>query len=88
MQVRMKIVELPQRSALSLIRFYKYAVSPHLPGACRYTPTCSEYAATAIERFGAARGGAMALKRVLRCNPFHQGGYDPVPSAVSQEDIK
>ena len=84
----MKLLELPQRSALALIKLYKGAVSPYLPGACRYTPTCSEYAAIAIKRFGAARGSAMALKRVLRCNPFHKGGYDPVPSAVSQEDIK
>ena len=84
----MKLLELPRRSALSLIRLYKGAVSPHLPGACRYTPTCSEYAAVAIERYGAARGGVMALKRVLRCNPFHSGGYDPVPSVYSQEDLK
>ncbi len=71
-----------------MIRFYKGAVSPHLPAACRYTPSCSEYAKLAVERFGAVKGGAMALKRVLRCNPFHEGGYDPVPSAMSQEDIK
>ena len=84
----MKLLELPKKSALGFIKLYKGAVSPYLPGACRYTPTCSEYAATAIERYGIARGGAMAMKRILRCNPFHRGGYDPVPSALSQEDIK
>ncbi|MBR4234485.1 MAG: membrane protein insertion efficiency factor YidD [Clostridia bacterium] len=75
----MKLKQLPARSALSLIRFYKGAVSPYLPGACRFTPTCSEYAAQAIQRFGACSGGVMAAKRVLRCNPFCKGGYDPVP---------
>jgi hypothetical protein len=84
----MKLLEVPQRTALGLIKLYKGAVSPYLPGACRYTPTCSEYAAAAIRRFGAARGGVMALKRILRCNPFHEGGYDPVPTAVSEEDMK
>ena len=64
---------------LALIRFYKGAISPYLPNACRYTPTCSEYAAQAIEKYGAFKGGFMALKRILRCNPFHKGGYDPVP---------
>ena len=62
-----------------MIRFYKAAISPYLPNACRYTPTCSEYAAQAIEKYGALKGGFMALKRILRCNPFHKGGYDPVP---------
>jgi len=84
----MKLLEVPQRTALGLIKLYKGAVSPYLPGTCRYTPTCSEYAAAAIRRFGAARGGVMALKRILRCNPFHEGGYDPVPTAVSEEDMK
>ena len=84
----MKLIELPRRSALTLIRFYKGAVSPHLPAACRYTPTCSEYAATAIQRFGLLRGGAMACRRIARCNPFHEGGYDPVPSPIPQEDVK
>ena len=84
----MKLIELPRRTAISLLKLYKGAVSPHLPAACRYTPTCSEYAATAIGRFGLVRGGAMAVKRIARCNPFHGGGYDPVPSADWQEDMK
>lgn len=64
---------------LKLIRFYQLAISPHLPPSCRYVPTCSEYGYEAIERYGAIRGGWMTVKRVLRCNPFVKGGYDPVP---------
>jgi len=64
---------------LALIRFYQKALSPYLGKNCRYTPTCSQYAAEAIQKYGALRGGWMALRRILRCNPFHKGGYDPVP---------
>lgn len=61
------------------IKFYKRAISPYLPKACRFTPTCSVYAIEAIEKFGAIRGTLLAAYRVLRCNPFCRGGYDPVP---------
>jgi len=61
------------------IRAYQKTVSKLLPPACRFTPTCSEYAAQAIERYGSARGSALAAKRLLRCHPWHPGGYDPVP---------
>ena len=64
---------------LSLLRFYKTRVSPGLPSACRYTPTCSEYAMEAIERHGVLRGVWLATRRVVSCNPFSRGGYDPVP---------
>ncbi len=64
---------------IGLIRGYKILISPLLPPACRFQPTCSEYAMEAIERFGIFRGGGMAIMRVLRCHPFHPGGYDPVP---------
>ena len=65
---------------LAMIRFYRKHLSPRKRRpACRYTPTCSQYALTAIERYGALKGGAMALRRLLRCNPFRRGGYDPVP---------
>ncbi|HEX9437546.1 MAG TPA: membrane protein insertion efficiency factor YidD [Candidatus Limnocylindria bacterium] len=64
---------------LWILRWYKRAVSPMLPPACRYTPTCSEYAMEAIERYGAVRGSLLALRRVLSCHPFARGGYDPVP---------
>ena len=63
---------------LWLLRGYKWAISPLLPPACRYVPTCSEYATEAVERYGALRGGLMALLRLLRCHPFAHGGYDPV----------
>jgi putative membrane protein insertion efficiency factor len=66
---------------LALIRFYQRYITPHTPGCCRFRPTCSQYARVAIERFGAWRGGWMAIKRILRCNPFCKGGYDPVPEA-------
>jgi uncharacterized protein len=63
---------------LRLLRGYKWAISPMFPPACRYVPTCSEYAMEAVERYGAVRGGWMALMRLLRCHPFARGGYDPV----------
>lgn len=64
---------------LRVIRFYQRAVSPLFPPRCRYIPTCSEYALEAVEKYGAAKGAFLALKRFLRCHPFHKGGYDPVP---------
>jgi hypothetical protein len=67
-----------QRAMLQLLRAYKWAVSPTFPPSCRYTPTCSEYAMEAIERFGVLRGGMMSAARLLRCHPFVKGGYDPV----------
>lgn len=62
-----------------LIRFYQGAISPHFPPACRYTPTCSQYAVEAITRYGIFKGGLLALKRILRCHPWGGSGYDPVP---------
>ncbi|PKL25837.1 MAG: membrane protein insertion efficiency factor YidD [Spirochaetae bacterium HGW-Spirochaetae-3] len=62
----------------AIIRFYRVALSPLKPRSCRYYPTCSAYALDAIGRYGAGRGSLMALKRILRCNPLHPGGFDPV----------
>ena len=67
-----------QRVTLWLLRGYKWLISPLFPPACRYLPTCSEYAMEAVERFGVLRGGFMVLARLLRCHPFRKGGYDPV----------
>ena len=63
---------------LQLLRAYKWAISPLFPPACRFVPTCSEYAMEAVERYGALRGGWMAIARILRCHPFARAGYDPV----------
>ena len=64
--------------ALWLLRSYKRWVSPALPASCRYVPTCSEYAAEAVDRYGVVRGTTIAAWRLLRCHPFVKGGYDPV----------
>jgi len=70
--------EQPRKAALFVLRAYKWAISPMFLPACRYRPTCSEYAMEAIDRFGVMRGGVMAVWRLLRCHPFVNGGYDPV----------
>lgn len=70
--------------ALLLIRFYQRCISPLFPAKCRFYPTCSAYAFTAIERFGFFRGGWLALKRILKCHPFHPGGVDPVPEKLDR----
>ncbi|WP_407398805.1 membrane protein insertion efficiency factor YidD [Treponema sp.] len=62
-----------------LIRFYQVCISPLLPDCCRYTPSCSQYAIEAIRKHGPLKGFYLAVRRILRCNPFHEGGYDPVP---------
>ena len=77
-------------AVLTLLHFYKWLISPWLPPACRYVPTCSEYAAEAVERFGPLRGGYMAARRLLRCHPFSKGGLDPVvrPSTDSMAEVE
>lgn len=65
--------------ALALIRFYQKCISPFFPAKCKYYPTCSCYAVTAIQRFGFIRGSLLAVWRILRCNPWSLGGIDPVP---------
>lgn len=64
---------------LFLIRFYRVVLSPLKPPSCRYIPTCSEYAMIAVEKYGVKKGSILAVRRILRCHPFHEGGYDPVP---------
>ncbi len=63
---------------LALLRVYKRGLSPWLPSACRFYPTCSEYMMEAVARYGACRGILLGLRRLLRCHPFHEGGFDPV----------
>ncbi|ACK71246.1 protein of unknown function DUF37 [Gloeothece citriformis PCC 7424] len=64
---------------IGLIRGYRTFISPLFPPSCRFQPTCSQYGIEAIERFGAIKGAWLTLGRILRCHPFHPGGYDPVP---------
>lgn len=66
------------RVAILLLRVFKYAISPILPPACRFTPTCSEYTADAINQYGVLKGAFLGIRRLLRCHPFSTGGYDPV----------
>lgn len=70
---------------LFFIRFYQRAISPHFPAVCRFTPTCSAYAAEAITRFGALKGTWLALRRIIRCRPGGGYGYDPVPEKISKK---
>lgn len=65
---------------LFLLRGYRRFISPMKRPCCRYTPTCSQYAMEAIEKHGACKGGFLAVRRVCRCHPFHEGGFDPVPT--------
>ena len=64
---------------MGLIQFYRYAISPLIPPRCRYTPTCSQYALEAIQKYGAVKGGWLAAKRIARCHPWGGHGHDPVP---------
>lgn len=68
-----------KRILMAVILFYQKQISPFLGKNCRFSPTCSQYALQAIQKYGALRGGWLTLKRILRCNPFCKGGYDPVP---------
>ena len=70
-----------RQALIALIKLYRYAISPYLAPSCRYTPSCSSYAIEAVERFGIFRGSWMAVRRISRCHPWHEGGYDPVPDS-------
>ena len=70
---------LPAKLLMVLVRVYQLFVSPLLPPACRFEPSCSRYAMQALREHGALRGAWLAVRRLLRCHPFHPGGYDPVP---------
>jgi putative membrane protein insertion efficiency factor len=61
------------------IKLYKMIISPLLPSSCRFYPTCSQYAIEALDKYGFLKGSILALKRILKCHPFHSGGFDPIP---------
>ena len=67
-----------KKFVISILRFYKKFISPALPDSCRFYPTCSEYAATSVEKYGVLKGSIKSIYRIIRCNPFNKGGYDPV----------
>lgn len=77
--MRFTIANLPARSVLLVIRIYQKLISPMLGNNCRFSPTCSEYSAQAIDKYGIVRGGILAIKRISKCHPFHPGGIDDVP---------
>lgn len=64
---------------IGVIRFYQIVISPLKPPTCRFYPTCSHYGLETVKRFGALKGGWLAIKRIVKCHPFHPGGFDPVP---------
>ena len=68
-----------KRILIALVKFYRSAISPYTKPSCRFSPTCSEYAMEALEKYGALKGTWLTLKRLSKCHPFHKGGYDPVP---------
>lgn len=71
------VAELPRLVLIGLVRAYQLVVSPHLPSSCRYTPSCSEYAIGALQRYGACKGAILSVHRLLRCHPWGGHGYDP-----------
>ncbi|NTW29204.1 MAG: membrane protein insertion efficiency factor YidD [Coriobacteriia bacterium] len=73
------MLSLPRLGLILLIRIYQKFISPAFPPSCRFSPTCSTYALTSIERYGVFKGGWLALRRIGRCHPWNPGGYDPVP---------
>ena len=72
-------MSLAARFLLMLIRAYQYVLSPYFGTQCRFAPTCSHYAVDALKKYGAIKGGYLTVRRLLRCHPWHDGGYDPVP---------
>jgi hypothetical protein len=80
-----KIARLPALAAIALIGVYRRFISPLLGPRCRFLPTCSEYAVMALERHGLVRGSYLTGRRLLRCHPFHAGGFDPVPASLKED---
>ena len=78
----MKVADIAVGVAVGVVRTYQWTIRPMIGSNCRFWPSCSEYAIAALRTHGAARGGAMTAKRILRCNPWHPGGVDPVPPSL------
>jgi putative membrane protein insertion efficiency factor len=78
----------PRGALVAILRFYKRFISPMLPPACRFQPTCSEYAMEAVEHYGVLKGSWMAACRLARCNPWSRGGFDPVPLEPQEKDLQ
>ena len=78
------MITMLKKIMIGIIRFYQIVISPLKPPTCRFYPTCSHYGLEAVKRFGAIRGGWLAIKRILKCHPFHPGGIDPVPEKWSK----
>ncbi len=76
-----------KRALIAIIHVYRALISPLFPPSCRFQPTCSQYAIEAVERFGIIQGSWLAVKRILRCHPFHPGGYDPVPMKKAEGEM-
>ena len=74
-----KAARLPKKVLIACFRFYQRGISPLFPRTCRFVPSCSQYAIIAVQRHGLVKGGWLATKRLLKCGPWHPGGYDPVP---------
>lgn len=73
------LIQVPRRLGAGLIRAYQRYVSPGLPARCRFSPSCSQYTLEAVERYGLLKGSWLGFRRLIKCHPFHPGGYDPVP---------
>lgn len=86
MSVLRQVLRWPARGLIGLIRAYQMLISPMRPPVCRFYPSCSSYAVTAIERFGLVKGSRLALRRLVRCHPWNPGGVDHVPPAPSGHD--
>jgi len=81
------ISQLPKHSLTAAIKFYRYFISPLIGPTCRFYPSCSCYAEQALQQHGAIRGSYLTVRRLLRCHPWHEGGYVPVPPAVTDTPI-
>ncbi len=80
------VAHIPRIFLKGLVRFYQYVLSPHIPSSCRYTPSCSEYAVEALEKYGALKGTVLVIHRLLRCAPWGRGGYDP-PRWYNEKEV-